>query len=160
MGERVGKRKRHGKGGYAEGLPKWGPQRRKRTRGKIRPRQIFRAFCCVEKHCQRGRWENKDNKDFNDIKDAPKRLSFKSPLVSSVPLSLHTRLPYKAPYMLRRGDVSLARPESALPLLRLFGPHTPEVLPKHYSLLVMRPMGGENNGTHEAHETRPETRTG
>ena len=39
-----------------------------------------------------GAQEFKDNKDLNDIKDAPKRLSFKSPLVSSVTLSLHTRL--------------------------------------------------------------------
>ena len=39
-----------------------------------------------------GAQEFKDNKDLNDIKDAPKRLSFKSPLDSSVTLSLHTRL--------------------------------------------------------------------
>ena len=36
------------KSGYAAGLPGWEPQRRKRTRGKIRPRQIFRASYYVK----------------------------------------------------------------------------------------------------------------
>ena len=34
--------------GCAAALPGGGPQRRKRKRGKIRPRQISRASCCVK----------------------------------------------------------------------------------------------------------------
>ena len=60
VGERVGKRKRHGKGAYAEGLPKWGPQ----SAGRIR--DAIPSFVLS----QGKRGEIKDIKDFNDIKDA------------------------------------------------------------------------------------------
>ena len=41
--------------GYAAGLPGWGPQRRKRTRGKIRPRQIFRKDANLAEHEKRSK---------------------------------------------------------------------------------------------------------
>ena len=161
MGERVGKRKRDGKGAYAAGLPVWGPQRRWQgiscgfamgAYARCNP-----VVCFVSGKARR----NQGHQGPQRHQGRAKKAVIKKSLGLFCPsLSLHTRLPCKAPYMLRRGDVSLARQESALPLLRFCGPHTPEVLPKHYSLLVMRPMGGENNGTHEAHETRPETLTG
>ena len=77
----------------------WGPQ----SAGRVFPvaspwahmRDAIPSFVLSQGKCG----EIKDIKDFKDIKDAPKRLSLKSPLGSSVPLSLHTRLPCKAPYM-------------------------------------------------------------